>query len=523
MKKSIVIFFSLISIAFLNCGTAIGTMGLENNNKGKSKDSLLVGLLALSFPETGTSTGTGTFGVDFTIPSAWEVDVNTFPVIYVKFTDLIQPSTVSVTNVKLMDGATELGISIDLNSENSFIINPHSKLNVNSSYTVKLLTGLTNTGGIALREEFNWSFTTYNSDPDSGEVTTLAGSTTGGNSDGTGSSASFNSPQHLTMEIGEASLFVTDTGNHRIRKISLPSGVVTTVAGSTSGYTAATGTLARFNSPKGIFAAPLSGVTYYFVSDSGNNSIRRMTTAYAVTNSFGTSVNSAGYVISTSTTAQRYRNPEGFALDMLTGILYVSDTGNHCIRKTTYTGTGVSSSSPNTSCFAGASPSAGLGTSGFINGANTSARFYNPKGIAVDLAGNIYVADSGNHSIRRITPGGSVSTIAGNGIAGYVNGYGTTARFDSPVGIVSDGANTLYVTDSGNCTIRKLVMDSGKTFAYVSTYAGATTDVDTGKCDMVNGTRLTSRFNSPKGLWRDTNGVIYVTDTGNNMIRKITP
>ena len=162
-----------------------------------------------------------------------------------------------------------------------------------------------------------------------------------------------------------------------------------------------------------------------------------------------------------------------------------------------------------------------MGTSGFVNGLTTAARFNNPKGIAIDYVGNIFVADSGNHSIRMITSAGVVTTIAGSGSACYTNGTGSEATFNNPSDIAIDGLNAIYVADTGNCSIRKLVLDSSKTSAYVTTFSGATTDVTSGNCGFVNGTRLSARFNSPRGLWVATNGKVYVTDTGNHSIRII--
>ncbi len=451
--------------------------------------------------------------------------MSTLPSMKAVFTDELDTTTINTTNIMLFEGTTPITLQVDSDSK-SAIFGPAANLKVNTTYTIKLSSNIKNQDGSqTLSSDYQWSFTTFNSNPDSGSVSTIAGNGSSGNSDGTGTSASFSSPQHLVMTPDETALYVTDTGNNKIKMISLPAGIVTTIAGATagtSGYTAGTGTVARFNSPKGIFVDPISGVSYYFISDSGNNSIRKMTTAFAVTNSFGTNTNTAGFVISTSATAQRYRNPEGFAVDILSGSQYTVDTGNHCIRRSTYLGTGVSNSSPTTSCFAGASPSGGVGTAGFVNGLTTTARFNNPKGIAIDKAGNIFIADSGNHSIRMITTSGVVTTIAGNGTSGYVNGHGTNARFNAPIGIATDGSNILYVTDSGNCAIRKLVLTSDKSSSYVSTYAGPTTDITSGNCSFVNDTRLKSRFNNPKGIWRDSNGYLYITDTGNHTIRKIT-
>jgi len=154
---------------------------------------------------------------------------------------------------------------------------------------------------------------------------------------------------------------------------------------------------------------------------------------------------------------------------------------------------------------------AGSGTAGFVNGTGASASFSGPAGLAIDASGNIYVADQGNNVIREITPAGVVSTYAGTGVAGLVGGAAGTARFKLPVALAFDKPGNLYVADQGNNAIRKI-----NPMGTVSTFAGATTSGST------DGAGAAARFNSPEGLAVDPYGNIYVADQGNRLIRKIT-
>ncbi|GHV87125.1 hypothetical protein AGMMS50255_4210 [Spirochaetia bacterium] len=145
---------------------------------------------------------------------------------------------------------------------------------------------------------------------------------------------------------------------------------------------------------------------------------------------------------------------------------------------------------------------AGNGIPGFADGTGTATQFFTPVGIAVDTNGNIYVADTSNNRIRRITSSGVVTSFAGINTAGYANGIGTAARFSSPKGLAIDGDN-IYVADTGNHCIKKITPER-----IVSNFAGTNT------ADYANGTGTAVRFSSPKGLTIDKDGNIYVADTG---------
>ncbi|GHU57701.1 hypothetical protein FACS189444_0220 [Spirochaetia bacterium] len=270
-----------------------------------------------------------------------------------------------------------------------------------------------------------------------GVVTSLAGTTTAGYGDGTGTAARFSAPQGIAVD-NSGNIYVADTGNNRIRKIT-PAGVVTSLAGTTTaGYGDGTGTAARFSAPLGI-TVDNSGNIY--VADTGNNRIRKITPAGVVTSLAGTTT--AGYGDGTGTAA-RFSAPKGITVDN-SGNIYVADTGNNRIRKITPAGVVTSL--------------AGTTTTGYGDGTGTAARFSAPHGIAVDNSGTIYVADTGNNRIRKITPAGVVTSLAGTTTAGYGDGSGMAARFSAPHGIAAVNSGNIYVADTGNNRIRKIVQN----------------------------------------------------------------
>ncbi|MFN0291065.1 DUF6443 domain-containing protein [Pedobacter helvus] len=191
-------------------------------------------------------------------------------------------------------------------------------------------------------------------------------------------------------------------------------------------------------------------------------------------------------------------NPLGTATDA-SGNVYVADAGNHRILKVAPGGTAITL--------------AGGGYAGYADGTGTSALFQHPSALAVDGSGNVYVSDQQNHRIRKISPGGVVSTVAGSGSAGSSNGTGTSASFSSPIGLALDGQGNLYVADYSNHRIRKIVLSSGA----VSTYAGS------GSAGMGNGPGLSASFRNPMGLGLDQSGNLYVADRLNHAIRKVAP
>jgi sugar lactone lactonase YvrE len=330
-----------------------------------------------------------------------------------------------------------------------------------------------------------------------GEVTTLAGlAGSQGSADGTGGAALFNFPSGVVVD-SAGDVYVADTHNCTIRKVT-PGGVVTTLAGlaGNSGSADGTGSAARFCNPSGV-AMDSAGNVY--LADTGNNTIRKVTPGGVVT-----------------TLATGFNQPNGVAVDSA-GNVYVADTGSFTIRKVALGGV--------------VTTLAGLaGSQGSADGTGSAAQFNGPHGVAVESAGDLYVADTGNNTIRQVAPGGVVTTLAGNAalvdqwgtqIGGHADGTGSAAQFNGPHGVAVDSAGNLYVADTGNNTIRQVTPGG-----VVTTLAGNAALVDQGGTQIggyADGTGSAALFCGPEGVAVDSAGNVYVADTRNNTIRKVTP
>ncbi|MCE9596778.1 MAG: fibronectin type III domain-containing protein [Spirochaetia bacterium] len=269
-----------------------------------------------------------------------------------------------------------------------------------------------------------------------GVVTTIAGSPgSQGSADGTGSAARFKYPAGITMD--GTNLYVTDTNNHTIRKVVIATGAVTTLAGSagSSGTADGIGSAARFNQP---YDLTTDGANLY-VSDSGNNAIRKIVIATGTVSTFAGVAGSQGSADGTGSAA-RFYFPAGATTDGTN--LYIPDAGNNTIRKIVIATGAVTT-------FAGVA-----GSPGSANGTGTAARFYGPESITTDGT-NLYVTDTANHTIRQIVIAtGAVTTLAGvAGASGSADGTGASARFSAPWGIITDGTS-LYI--QSQFSLRKL-------------------------------------------------------------------
>lgn len=267
----------------------------------------------------------------------------------------------------------------------------------------------------------------------------------------------------------------------------LPTAEVSTLAGGEFGFADGTGSNAQFGLPVGVAVDAIGNV---YVAERSNHKIRKITAEGVTTTLAGSE---RGFANGPGDVAQ-FDHPFGIAVDA-SGNVYVSEEMNDKIRKITPEGV--------VSTFAG-------GARGFADGIGGNAQFDSPLGVAIDAFGNFYVADADNHRIRKITPDGTVSTLAGS-TQGYADGPGTTAQFLLPVGVAVDGSGNLYVTERGGQKIRKVTPEG-----VVSTLAGSVEG-------MQDGPAASALFSIPLGISADAVGNVYVADSKNQKIRKITP
>jgi len=302
-------------------------------------------------------------------------------------------------------------------------------------------------------------------------VATLAGSGKtgplgGGYRDGPASDAEFHDPMGLAFD-GQGNLYVSDWVNQRIRVITSDGGVSTFAGGGQPGpdgdLVDGPADVARFFGPEGLAADAQGNL---FVADTLNNRIRRISPDGTVTSVAGSGPGTAhgfdGMLADGPADAARFNDPSDVAVDGA-GTLYVTDRLNHVIRKITPDG--------QVSTFAG------TGEPGSRDGSGRAASFELPNRIAIDRRGNLYVTegrflDFGERTygfrVRKLTPDAQVTTLAGTGEPGYRDGPGSSAQFDVPIGIAADSEGTVYVVDSGAHRIRQISRDGN-----VSTIAGS--------------------------------------------------
>jgi sugar lactone lactonase YvrE len=310
-------------------------------------------------------------------------------------------------------------------------------------------------------------------------VTTLAGNGNEGLVNGPADSASFDLASDVAVD-KNGNVYVADGGNFVVRKIST-NGTVSTFAGSgKTGYGDGQGVSANFDDPAGLTIDNNGNI---YIADPVGGVIRMITpNGYVSTIAGGDGINLFYIPKSLTVTA--------------TGDIYVADTFNHLIRKISPAGV--------VTIFAGS------GSPGSADGVKTSASFNFPSAIVCDRDQNLYVADAGNNTIRKITPDGMVTTLAGNGQPGFADGKGSAALFKYPQGIAIDANKNLYVSDGQNNLIRKVDQNGN-----VTTIAGSS---GSGHQDGIG---RQASFNYPLGLSTDVSGNIYVADD-NGRIRKIT-
>ncbi len=400
------------------------------------------------------------------------------------------------------------GLTVDVSSGEMANSGPSSHIGGRNASTRYVVTVCTQSGGMSC----------YDSSADPGiqgvEVTTLAAGqtvapwidtvagtgTVGSSGDGGAATlARLHSPDGVTLDSAD-NLYIADRFNHRIRRVDA-SGNISTFAGTGGGSFSGDGGQATAAQIFGATGVALDRAGNLYIADAGNHRIRRVNPLGVISTVAGTGTSSFGGDGGQATAAQ-FSFPLDIAVDGA-GNLYIADNQNHRIRRVDASGN--------------ISTVAGTGTSGFSGdgGQATAAMLNDPIGVALDGAGNLYIADQSNHRIRRVDASGNISTVAGAGTAGFSGdgGAAAVAELDDPLGVALDGAGNLYITDSDNNRIRR-VDASGN----ISTIAGTGTAGFSGDV----GPAIAAELNNPQGIAVDSaSRYIYFSDTDNHRVRRI--
>ena len=319
-------------------------------------------------------------------------------------------------------------------------------------------------------------------------ITTIAGTGAQGSS-GDGGAATFAqlfSPVDVSVDIS-GNVYFVDGGNSEIRMVTR-TGIITTIAS------------AGLDHPHAV-SVDISGNVY--IADTWNNKVRMVTktgifTTFAGTGTWGSSGDGG------AATSAQLADPTGVAVD-ISGNVYIADHGNQKIR--------MVSSNGIVTTIAGSGAWGSYGD----NGAATSAQLYYPYGVSVDISGNVYIADSFNNKIRMVTSTGIITTIAGTGTQGSYgdNGAATSAQLYQPYGISVDISGNVYIADYAQRSRIRMVTKAG----IITTYAGTGTPGDGGD----GGPATSAQVYGPEGVAVDISGNVYIADTFNNKIRKVVP
>ncbi|MFH8751700.1 hypothetical protein ACH4GK_03830 [Streptomyces rimosus] len=334
-----------------------------------------------------------------------------------------------------------------------------------------------------------------------GDIATVAGNGQAGyvSDGGPATLTQLNWPHGVALD-KNGNLYIAERSNHRVRKVT-PQGIITTVAGNgQAGYVSDGGpaTATPLNGPSAV-AVDEAGNLY--IADIDNHRIRKVDPRGIITTVAGNGI--AGYVSDGGpATATQINTPTGVAVD-LQGNLYIGEWGNHRVRKVDTRGI--------------ITTVAGNGQAGYVSdgGPATATKLYRPAGLEADRNGNLYIADNGNHRIRKVDTRGIITTVAGNGTPGYVSdgGPATSTQINYPLDVCLDDAGSLYIADSLNQRVRKVAPDGS-----ISTVAGNGTAgyVDDG------GPAIATRLYQPRSIALDRAGNLYLADASNNRVRGVT-
>ncbi|WP_078897107.1 NHL repeat-containing protein [Streptomyces rimosus] len=308
---------------------------------------------------------------------------------------------------------------------------------------------------------------------------------------------------HLPLGLAvdkQGNLYIADRYNHRVRKVT-PDGIITTIAGNgQAGYVSDGGPAiaTKLNEPIDVDVDDAGNV---YIADGANHRVRKVTPAGTITTVAGTG--EGGYVSDGGPAiATKINYPHGIAVDREEN-LYFSEWSNHRVRKVTPTGT--------------ITTIAGNGQAGYVSdgGPATSTKLYHPSGLTVDSEGNLYIADFLNHRVRKVTPVGIITTVAGNGTPGYISdgGPATATSISHAHGLALDAAGNLYIGDSGNHRVRRVSASGTITTVAGNGIAGYIDD---------GGPAAATRLYNPVGVALDAAGNLYIGDYGNHRVRGVT-
>ena len=338
-----------------------------------------------------------------------------------------------------------------------------------------------------------------------GTISTYAGTGTAGYTGdlGAATAARIAHPEGITVA-ANGDVYYADPDNNVIRKVTAATGIITTVAGSGGNGSSGDGglaILAKFKNAEGVFVVANGDL---YLADTGNHEIRKVTALTGIVTLVVGSTSPGYSGDGGAAAAARLRLPAAIVV-AANGDMYIADTGNDAVRKVT-AATGI------------ATTYAGTGTTGYTGdgGAATSARLSGPQGLVLAANGDLYIADTGNNVIRRVTAAtGVITTFAGTGTAGFLGdgGVATSARLNAPESVSISASGELYIADAGNNRIRRV-----STGGTITTVAGTGTAGAAGD----GGLPTAAQLNSPHGIAVSTSGTYYISDRVNNEIRRVT-